>query len=134
MGAIRLALAVAPLRRVRSALAVGAARPARAAASPGAVARAVARAARVVPGATCLVQSLALQRLLARRGHRARLRLGFEKAEGGSFRGHAWIEAEDAGLAAVDGALDWPVLRSAGGDRGSPPRGRLDTGSARPIP
>jgi len=54
---------------------------------------AVAAAARRIPGATCLVQALALQRLLAQSGHRSQLRIGVDKA-GAEFDAHAWLMLE----------------------------------------
>jgi len=61
--------------------------------APDDVALAVARAAPVVPGATCLVQSLVLEALLRRRGHPARLCLGFARPSGLDIAGHAWVES-----------------------------------------
>lgn len=48
--------------------------------------------ARIVPGATCLVQSLAALRLLLAAGHPARLKIGTRKDPNGSFSAHAWVE------------------------------------------
>ncbi len=56
------------------------------------VAWAVGVASRYVPGATCLVQALAAQRLLAQEGYAAELRVGVSKGAG--FRAHAWVESE----------------------------------------
>lgn len=47
-------------------------------------------AARLVPGATCLVQALAAQTLLIRHGYRPRLTIGVEKNKD-RFTAHAWI-------------------------------------------
>jgi hypothetical protein len=47
-------------------------------------------ASRMMPGATCLCCALALQRLLARNGHRSELWIGIEK-EGDRFGAHAWL-------------------------------------------
>ena len=56
------------------------------------VAVAVARAARLVPAATCLAQALAARDLLARRGVGTDLRLGVARGEGGHVIAHAWLE------------------------------------------
>ena len=45
---------------------------------------------RRVPGATCLVYSLALQRLLSRHGQVSELHIGVAKRDG-EFAAHAWI-------------------------------------------
>lgn len=47
-------------------------------------------ALRLTPGATCLCQALALQRLLARHGHTSELRIGVKKSNNG-FSAHAWL-------------------------------------------
>ena len=50
---------------------------------------------RYLPGTrNCLVQSLAAQAMLARRGYPARLRIGVAKDEGGRLKAHAWVECE----------------------------------------
>ena len=54
--------------------------------------RAVLLAARVVPRATCLVQAIALQILLARAGQPSDLRLGVAFDETRLFAAHAWLE------------------------------------------
>jgi hypothetical protein len=74
-------------RRYRHVLASESAR-----ASVARVSRAVRRAARVVPGSTCLVQALATAWLLRRRGIAAHLHFGVCRADG-SLGGHAWLEA-----------------------------------------
>lgn len=51
----------------------------------------VRRAARPLPYATCLPQSLSLWWLLRRRGVESQLRLGVRK-EGGELKAHAWVE------------------------------------------
>ena len=58
------------------------------------ITRAVTRARNVAPGATCLVRALVVRTLLVRRGHTAKLRLGFVRREGGVLSGHAWVESE----------------------------------------
>jgi transglutaminase superfamily protein len=59
-----------------------------------ALARAVGRAARYTPGATCLVQALALHGLLARRGHSPILRFGVRRSPSDPFPAHAWVELD----------------------------------------
>ncbi|MBM9594024.1 lasso peptide biosynthesis B2 protein [Rhodobacteraceae bacterium MCCB 386] len=58
------------------------------------VPRAVRRAARWIPGASCLTQALAAQVLLARRGVRSVLHLGVNLTPSGGFGAHAWIEID----------------------------------------
>jgi len=57
----------------------------------------VRRAARPLPYATCLPQSLTLWWLLERRGVQCDLRLGVRK-EGGDLMAHAWVEVEGVAL------------------------------------
>lgn len=68
------------------------------AASGPRVARAVSRAARLVPGASCLTQALAARFLLARAGEFARLRLGVARGARGSLHAHAWLETSQGTL------------------------------------
>lgn len=59
------------------------------------IAWAIRVAGRYLPGGgNCLVQSLAAQTMLARRGYPARLRIGVAKDEGGRLKAHAWVECE----------------------------------------
>jgi hypothetical protein len=59
------------------------------------VVRAVMRASRVVPGATCLTQALAAQVLLERHRRPTRLHIGvFRDGRQQVVRGHAWVESE----------------------------------------
>src|SRR5437667_10372122 len=63
------------------------------------IAWAVERVSRVVPGArSCLVQALAAQVLLARRGHEACVRIGVAHPSGESLHAHAWVESEGRGV------------------------------------
>src|SRR5438445_7827564 len=63
------------------------------------IAWAVERMSRVVPGArSCLVQALAAQVLLARRGHEACVRIGVARPLDGSLEAHAWVESDGAVL------------------------------------
>ena len=52
----------------------------------------VARAARLVPGATCLVQALAAQWLITRSGASAALRFGVARGARG-VEAHVWLES-----------------------------------------
>jgi hypothetical protein len=95
MTSIRLALWLLPFRVVRAAVRRFAAprrgfmnRP-----TVDDVTSAVARAARVVPRATCLTQSLTASVLLGRHGYPTTLRLGVAR-EAGRFDAHAWVECE----------------------------------------
>jgi hypothetical protein len=54
---------------------------------------AVQAACRRIPGATCLVSSLALQRVLSRHGHVSELQIGVAR-NGATFAAHAWIVCE----------------------------------------
>lgn len=54
---------------------------------------AVQAACRRVPGATCLVSSLALQRVLSQHGHASELQIGVAR-NGAAFAAHAWIVCE----------------------------------------
>jgi hypothetical protein len=68
------------------------------------VVRAVARASRFVPGATCLTQAIATRRLLARRGIRSALRIGVARdAAGGAVRAHAGGERNGEVVIGGDG-------------------------------
>ncbi len=50
---------------------------------------------RYLPGTmNCLVQALAAQAMLARRGHPSCVRIGVAKDEGGQLKAHAWVECE----------------------------------------
>lgn len=55
------------------------------------LARRIERLARLVPGASCLTQALALQWLLARAGHACELLVGVRRDETGRFAAHAWV-------------------------------------------
>lgn len=100
--AIRLALAVMPLRRVHAYArkAAGAGRKPRRA-EPDDLAWAVQTVGRRVPGATCLTQALALELLLTRSGHDARVEIGVARVNG-HFEAHAWVETA-AGLRLLEG-------------------------------
>lgn len=50
-------------------------------------------AARWLPGTTCLVSALAVQRLLSSSGHRGELHIGVAR-ENARFAAHAWVECD----------------------------------------
>ena len=58
---------------------------------PEHIAWAIAKAARLVPRASCLTQGLAAQMLLARAGHQSHLRIGVSSGGEGGFIAHAWL-------------------------------------------
>lgn len=93
---VRITLWVVPSRRIlhalqRRATSTSARRRASTVAAPEVV-RAVERASRLVPRATCLTQALSARFLLARFGHPSLLRLGVARGDSGAFRAHAWLE------------------------------------------
>ena len=62
---------------------------------PRRIGEAVESAARYVPGAQCLAQSLSAQVMLARRGLPSIIHFGFlRSSETGELEGHAWLEAQ----------------------------------------
>jgi hypothetical protein len=106
---VKLGLAVVSFRTLRGLLAwlSGAQRaPSRPWWSAGSchddVARAVRLASRHVPGgATCLVQALAAEVLLAYSGHRPRLHIGVSRDGREALQAHAWVE--DDGRVVIGG-------------------------------
>ena len=97
LAGVRLRLWLSPFRTVQA----WARRAARRRAGEGGAApfdqvgRAVRRARRCVPAATCLCQALAAQTLLGRRGVPAQLRIGVARGPQGQLHAHAWLEADD---------------------------------------
>lgn len=76
---------------------------------------AVYAASRYLPGAqTCLVQALATQRLLVRRGVSARLLIGLRRASNGVFEGHAWVESDGQIVMGKAGHQRFVPLKSLG--------------------
>jgi hypothetical protein len=69
-------------------------RPRNPATPPGLVALAITRAARHIPGATCLVQAISLCRLLHREGYESVLQVGVLPPNAGRLEAHAWVECE----------------------------------------
>jgi hypothetical protein len=96
IGVVRLALWGLPFLGVQAALSKWGQRSRRSGSTAFGVPRVgqmVASASRYVPGATCLVQALAAQFLLAREGIFTELKIGVLK-NAGSLHGHAWLELE----------------------------------------
>lgn len=84
------------------------------------VVAAVMRCSRAVPGGkNCLVQALAADLLLSRRGVTSAVRIGVAKDGHGAFRAHAWAEA--GGETVIGGAadLEFTPLPPLGGSRGA---------------
>jgi hypothetical protein len=66
---------------------------------------------RYLPGTrNCLVQSLAAQTLLARRGYSTQLRIGVAKDEGGQFKAHAWVECDGQIIIGAAGVSQFTAL------------------------
>ncbi|MDQ3648509.1 MAG: lasso peptide biosynthesis B2 protein [Actinomycetota bacterium] len=106
-------------------------------ADPLRVARGVRRAGRLLPGGdNCLVQSIALERMLRRRGHPAELRIGVRRAPEG-LAAHAWVE--HGGRALLEGGLQrFARLEEAAAPRmrfgGEVIETRLELPGAQPAP
>ena len=89
---VRASLWLMPSTRVHAVLTKG--RPGKGGLSPNRVAelsRAVSRASRIVPQATCLTQALALLSLLRWHGEPSRVEIGFLRGDDDEVRGHAWL-------------------------------------------
>ena len=103
LGAIGLGLRLSPFGRLRDLL-DRLSRPRhglrpRARLPAARIAWAVERMSRVVPGArSCLVQALAAQALLTRRGCHGSVRIGVAHPSGESLHAHAWVESEGRGV------------------------------------
>ena len=61
---------------------------------PEQLAAAVARASKLVPGASCLARAFTLRILLVRHGHPAEVQIGVARGEDGHLTAHAWVESE----------------------------------------
>ena len=94
----RLCLSVLPFPLLRRCwdrlMRAAAAAPPVTAGSPVEVGRAVTRASRLVPGATCLTQALAAQLLLAAARRHGALHVGVARDERGRLIAHAWVESD----------------------------------------
>jgi hypothetical protein len=69
-------------------------------------ARAIRRAARLVPDASCLTQSISCQALLSWRGIPSTIAMGVRKGTEGDLRVHAWLVWND--LVVLEGDEDTP--------------------------
>ena len=76
------------------------------------VAWAIELTGRYTPGSTCLVRALAMQRMLARRGKSAEVRVGVAR-EGPGLEAHAWLVCDGKIVVGGDGAERYTEL-SAG--------------------
>jgi len=94
-----LGLALLPFRVVRR-LALAGRR--RASLPPERIAWAVATAARLVPGATCLPRALVAESLLRRMGYPVTFHIGVAKADDRTLDAHAWVEC--SGKVVIGGA------------------------------
>ena len=94
LGLTRAALVLVPFSRIRRVLAAEGVRTMRGSDWPALVSRAVSRAARSVPGTTCLVQAIVATHLLHRGGHEANLVVGVARGDpsGAPLLAHAWVE------------------------------------------
>ena len=107
LGALRVALPRVPLQRLRSWIDARkvprAARPITA----REIRRAMSRAERTLPGASCLARSLAAELLLRRAGLATRLSIGVADATWTevSLDAHAWIESDGLVIAGDDAEL-----------------------------
>ena len=106
-----LALRVMPYARVRALVRrlPPAARPD---VSAERCARALGRAARVVPRAGCLTRALAAECMLTRAGLPSVLTIGVRMDERRRLQAHAWIESDGIAVAGAAEAFDYQSLRS----------------------
>jgi hypothetical protein len=89
--ACRLALWLMPLSRARRLLATGSRQGKVAFLDIDTVAWSVERASRYIPCATCLVQALAAQAMLSRRGVSTEVHIGVSRGVEDNFEAHAWL-------------------------------------------
>lgn len=104
---VRLALWLAPFQRVRKSFPPAApAEPSNAGEHATVVrhAKAVRRAARLVPDASCLTKALSLGTLLARRGIGCEVKIGVRKGAAGRLEAHAWVVHD--GVVVIGGLPD----------------------------
>lgn len=117
--AVRLALRIVPVDRLRRA--VG---PARRRARPAnRIAWAVRAASRRLPGTTCLASALAAQRLLSREGHVCQLTIGVTRNDRG-FAAHAWVACEGITLVGGEESADYTPLVAWSSHSSARPEGR----------
>jgi hypothetical protein len=107
---VRIALWLAPFRRVWKWFGVSRPTPARVPENQAPIARtrwAVDLAARRMPGATCLVRALTLRHLLQQQGVASQVRIGVARSETPTLRAHAWVEVEGVAITDIDSLADY---------------------------
>lgn len=107
LGAMRMALPRIPLTRLRSWIDAPRAPRATRPTTAREIRRAMSRAERTLPGATCLVRSLAAELMLRRAGLATRLSIGVADATETevALDAHAWIESDGLVVAGDSGDL-----------------------------
>ncbi len=115
LAAIRIALALMPLRALRDALAwrwrKGSVVPYLAAPTLQQITWATLSAARFMPGVTCLVQALTALRLSNSAGYPVIMYIGTAKEVNGALKAHAWVEYQSQIiLGATQGISYTPLL------------------------
>lgn len=90
--AVRAGLRLLPFTTVRRCVSRWAALRARAGCEPGKIAWAVGAVGSRIPGTTCLVEALAADSMLRRRGHASALKVGVRRGAALSIDAHAWVE------------------------------------------
>jgi hypothetical protein len=113
--AIRVALALIPLRALRNVLAwrlrKKSVAPRPAAPTLQQIIWAIQCATRLVPGTTCLVQGLAALRLGISAGYPVTMNIGTTKEVNGALKAHAWVEYQgQVILGAAEGINYTPLL------------------------
>jgi len=91
LAVISVALRVLPFRLLTALLGTHGRRRARADGNEQQIIWAIKTARRFVPGVTCLVESLAAEKLLRAHGHAAELHIGITSKP--RFQAHAWVES-----------------------------------------
>ena len=96
VGAVRLALWMAPFNLLRGFIARQSVRVSRRGRrqSVEKLARAIELTSRFVPAASCLTQALAGQALLGRAGYASTLRIGVRNDPAGLLKAHAWLDCD----------------------------------------
>jgi hypothetical protein len=79
---------------------------------PGRISWAVLVVSRYIPGATCLVQALTAQTLMASAGFPATLHIGVAKGMGERFEAHAWVECRGTVVVGGSGIARYTPLLS----------------------
>ena len=115
LAAVRIALALVPLRALRDGLAwrwrVGSVVLRPTALTLRQIIWAIQCASRLVPGATCLVQGLAALRLGTSAGYPVTMNIGTTKELNGALKAHAWVEYQGGViLGAAEGINYTPLL------------------------